>query len=151
MNHDTSTWIMPHPHGAFCLPISPECTLTDVHSDPYVHRQMNYSYENTHYRVAKTRKWPWITIFFAKEPWIIGLFCRKWPIKIKHAMDVCLSVHLTLLYSHATSFAMSCMSGRSCLYLCICTYIDRWTTRVNTHTTSNPLVFARYMTPMNVS
>ena len=86
--------------------------------------------------------------FSAKEPLIIGLFCRKWPIKIRHPMDVCLSVHVTLLYSYDTSFVMYCMS---CIYLYICIYIDRWTTRMNTHTESNPLVFARYITPMNVS
>ena len=25
----------------------------------------------------------------AKEPWIIGLFCRKWPVKVRHPMGLC--------------------------------------------------------------
>ena len=27
--------------------------------------------------------------FFAKEPLIIGLFCEKWPMKIRHHMGLC--------------------------------------------------------------
>ena len=29
---------------------------------------------------------PWLMSLFAKAPLIIGLFCRKWPIKIRHLM-----------------------------------------------------------------
>jgi len=36
------------------------------------------------YRVAKAHRMP----FFAKEPLIIGLFCGKWPIKIRHPMTL---------------------------------------------------------------
>jgi len=40
--------------------------------------------------------------FFSKEPLIIGLFCGKWPVKIRHAMGLRLPVHVSLcLYMYA--------------------------------------------------
>jgi len=35
--------------------------------------------------------------FFTKEPLIIGLFCRKWPTKIRHSMGLC---HPVRVYPH---------------------------------------------------
>ena len=36
--------------------------------------------------------------FFAKEPLIIGLFCRKWPVKIRHPMGLGRPVSQHALY-----------------------------------------------------
>jgi len=58
--------------------------------------------------------------FFAKEPLIIGLFCRKWPLKIRHPMCLRHPVWLVLEYvpytwydsstwvQHATDTAITC-------------------------------------------
>ena len=35
--------------------------------------------------------------FFAKEPLMIGLFCEKWPVKIRHAMGLRLPVLISWL------------------------------------------------------
>jgi len=39
------------------------------------------------YRVAKTHRMPEVAgHFFSKEPLIIGLFCGKWPVQIRHSI-----------------------------------------------------------------
>jgi len=41
------------------------------------------------YRVAKTHRMPYLyRSFSAKEPPIIGLFCGKWPVKIRHPVGL---------------------------------------------------------------
>ena len=41
------------------------------------------------YRVAKTHRMPSVAGHFSKkEPLILGLFCRKWPMKIRHLMTL---------------------------------------------------------------
>ena len=53
--------------------------------------------------------------FFTKGPLIIGLFCGKWPIKIRHSMDL---HHVKTHYWHFNVVAK--VGGKS---LCMCTCI----------------------------
>jgi len=46
-------------------------------------------FQRVSYRVAKIHRMPYLyRSFSANDPLIIGLFCRKWPVKIRHPMDL---------------------------------------------------------------
>ena len=50
------------------------------------------------YRVSKTRRMPWFTGHFSQQKQLnIGLFCRKWPIKIRQPLPLRHPVSLSLL------------------------------------------------------
>jgi len=65
---------------------------------------------------------------FAKEPLVIGLFCGKWPLKIRHSMGPCHPV------PSVGEWVWICLSSRSdihvawwyvvcvcvCVYVCVC-------------------------------
>jgi len=67
----------------------------------YMHQQCHaYACVMSHYRVAKTHISSRCRSFFAKEPWIVGLLCGKWPIKIRRPMTL---RHPVLLYERSMS------------------------------------------------
>ena len=69
--------------------------------------------------------------FFAKEPLIIGLFCRKRPPKIRHHMSLCHPAHLSAC--PASSFQVICVLCISLsslchriydrVHVCVCEYV----------------------------
>jgi len=61
----------------------------------YIHIH-TYTYTScTEYRVAKTHRMPSVAGHFSqKKPLIIGLFCRKWPMKIRHPVTLRHPVHI---------------------------------------------------------
>ena len=54
--------------------------------------------------------------FFAKEPLIIGLCCRKRPLKIRHPISLCHPAHLSA--RPASSFKVICVLCISLASLC---------------------------------
>jgi len=67
-------------------------------------------------------------LFFAKEPLIIGLFCGRWPIKIRHPMGLRHPVapfSLSFFFSRSLSHALiiGFENLRFGIYICRCIYI----------------------------
>jgi len=91
-------------------------------------------------RVAKTHRMPWVAGYFSqKETLIIGLFCGRWPIKIRHPMVLRHPVWVPCL-SHGyepSAWERGYMCTYMHVYICICMYTYKYTckcVRIYTHT-----------------
>ena len=54
----------------------------------------------------------------AKEPLIVGLFCGKRPMKMRHPMGLC---HQKQLKAHWTRSVQACVC--MCVCVCVCVYL----------------------------
>ena len=61
--------------------------------------------------------------FFAKEPLILGLFCGKWPVQIRHPMGLCHPVHDVCVCVMWVSYMYEWYAlhePQKIIYICIC-------------------------------